>query len=251
MTVIIIEDEEAARRGLRRILSQLMPQAQCLAELASIKESVDWFRRNTMPDLVFMDIQLKDGTSFDIFKEVSINTPIIFCTAYDQYAVEAFKANSIGYLLKPIDESAVKDCLDKLNQFRHHFTHEALKNLAGASQLSSGTEAADRFLVKVGKKLMHLEVDAIAYLHTQNRITYAVDFDGSKFPLDQSLEQLERRLPEANFFRINRQYIVNIKSIIEAVEDYGDYALKISPAPPESLFVSRYRFQAFKQWLGN
>ena len=248
MKALIIEDETAAARNLAAILRQVAPDVEVVATLESVAESIDWLRSNPQPDLLFMDIHLADGDSFRIFDAVEITSPVIFTTAYDQYALEAFKVNSIDYLLKPINEADVRRALTKLERL----TSTERRNY-GSRVRSLATERREReevFLVHVRDRIIPLQRDRIAFCYTSNERVTAYGYDGETYPLDRTLETLQSMLPERDFFRANRQFIVARRAVKEIVVWFGSrLALHLTVETPERIIISKARVPEFKAWL--
>ncbi|MDR2039492.1 MAG: LytTR family DNA-binding domain-containing protein [Bacteroidales bacterium] len=253
MNAIIIEDEKRAADNLRRLISTTDPNIEVIAELQTIDGSVEWFRAHPMPDIVFLDIHLADGSSFEIFKEININCPIIFTTAYDEYALKAFGVNSVDYLLKPIREDDLRRALNKVKTLSRESdmsaeNSELIKSLI--ETLRKGSVYKSSLLVAHKDKLIPVSVEEIAYIYTENKIVKTVTFGGSSHVLDQTLEDTLRHLDPRIFFRINRQYIVSRRSIKDAsVWFAGRLALNLIISTPERLFVSRSNMKEFKQWI--
>lgn len=246
MKALIIEDETAAARNLEAILRDVAPGIEIVGTLESVAESIEWLGSRPHPDLLFMDIHLADGDSFRIFRTVEIGVPVIFTTAYDRYALEAFKVNSIDYLLKPINSSDVVRALGKL------------RRLSGRERLDYGrrvrTMADGRsesvFLVHVRDRIIPLDRDRIAFCHTADEKVTAYDFDGAAYPLDRTLEALQAQLPEADFFRVNRQFIVSRRAVREIAVWFGSrLTLRLCVAAPERIVVPKARVPEFKNWL--
>ncbi len=251
MKVVIVEDEEAASRGLINILQKEIENLELLSVVGSVKESVAWFSEATVdPDLAFFDIQLKDGISLEIFDKINIRFPVIFTTAYDEYAIQAFKTNSIDYLLKPLDQRSVHDSLKKYQDMKLLFNQsidDAIRDLK--QSINKREKYKKRFLVKAGKRFFYVETQNIACIYTSEKIVRITTFDNQHFQLDLSLEQLEEMLPPDKFYRINRQCILNIAAIEEIENDYGTYYVKSNIHLQETLKVSRYRVDDFKRWI--
>lgn len=246
MRALIIEDETAAARNLEAVLREVAPGVEILATLESVAESVEWLQSNPQPDLLFMDIHLADGDSFRIFESVEITAPVIFTTAYDRYALEAFKVNSIDYLLKPINTEDVRRALEKL------------RRLTSGERLDYGTRirslASQRqeevFLVHVRDKIIPLQRDRIAYCYTANEKVTACDFDGAVYPMDKTLEALQSLLPDRNFFRANRQFIIARRAVKEIAVWFGSrLTLHLTVETPERIVISKARVPEFKEWL--
>ncbi|NND34188.1 MAG: response regulator transcription factor [Saprospiraceae bacterium] len=248
--IVIIEDEIIASGRLISLVGSIRPGFEIVSTLQSVAESIEWFLNNEQPDLVFMDIQLADGLSFSIFKEVDLRSPIIFTTAYDQYALNAFKVNSIDYLLKPIDPDQLNEAIVKYESWTdgaYQYSPELLKQLIEAV---SGPKYKSRFLVKSGKALQFLTQDAICFFYSESGVLFAWSRDGKRHMMDGTLEQLQLGLDPAMFFRINRKAIVHIQAI-ETVHPHLNSRLKIRCTTPTDipLVVARERSSDFKHWV--
>lgn len=246
MKALLIEDETAAARNLAAVLREVAPGVQIVATLESVAESIEWLSSNPQPDLLFMDIHLADGDSFRIFGAVEVTAPVIFTTAYDRYALEAFKVSSIDYLLKPINADDVRRALEKL------------RRLTSGERLDYGSRvrslAAQRqeevFLVRVRDRIIPLQRDRIAYCYTSNEKVTACGFDGETYPLDKTLEALQALLPEHDFFRANRQFIVARRAVKEISVWFGSrLSLSLVLETPERIVISKARVPEFKAWL--
>ncbi|HTM64805.1 MAG TPA: LytTR family DNA-binding domain-containing protein [Flavipsychrobacter sp.] len=244
MNVLIIEDEQPAFKRLSKLIQEVAPAINILAHLDSIESSKDWLQRNQKPELVFMDIHLADGSAFDLLKKVKLDCPVIFTTAYDQYAMDAFKAASIDYLLKPVKKEELKNALDKLDQFKNIF-REKEKNL------SVPAEYKKRFLIRFGEHIKTIGTEDIAYCYSENKATFARTFDSRNYPMDHNLDALEQLLDPKDFFRINRQYLISLKAI-EEMRTYtkARVLVKLNPPVKEQPVVSSERAADFKHWLG-
>jgi len=249
MRAVIIEDETAAAVNLRSILKQVDASVEVLAVLESIGESVEWLKSNPMPDLLFMDIHLADGDAFRIFERVEITAPVVFTTAYDRYALEAFKVNSIDYLLKPITPGDVERALGKLRRLTQPERSdygERVRTLAARRAVRE----QQAFLVQVKDKIIPLRRDEIAYCYTRDERVVACDMQGRSFQLDKPLETLQGMLPEADFFRANRQFIVARRALAEISVWFGSrLTLSLKVPLPERIVISKARVPEFKQWL--
>ena len=251
MKILIVEDEPIAAAQLAANVASLRPGAQVLAVCDTIKSTVNWLKNNPAPDLAFFDIQLGDGLSFDIFEQTGYNQPVIFTTAFNQYAIQAFKVNSIDYLLKPIDKQELENALIKfesLNQSRNTaFSPKILEEIV--SSLKRKTYK-DRFLVKVGTHLRVVEVQDLLYFYSLQKGTYLKLNDGKDYVLDQSIEQLEMLVDPAVFFRINRKYLVSLKCIKDVIT-YSNSRLKLKVQQPvdDEFLVAREKVKEFKDWL--
>ena len=244
MKVVIIEDEKPAYKRLEKLLQELMPQAVIVAHMDGIQQAQEWFANNNTPDLVFLDIQLADGNAFDLLKTTTIKCPVIFTTAYDNYAIEAFKTSSIDYLLKPLKKEALEQALEKLEVMRDMLTPS--KETAKAAPGKYKT----RFLIRFGEHIKTIPVNEVAYFYSGNKATFAKTLDGHSFPIDQNLDALEQVLNPLDYFRINRQYIISLN----AIEDMRTYTkarvvVKLIPPVKDAPVVSSERAADFKLWL--
>lgn len=249
MTILIIEDEMPASTRLQKMVQQVQPDAN-LHALDSIAAAEQWFENNPMPSLVLLDIHLADGSAFELLKRINISAPIIFTTAYDQYAIEAFKANSIDYLLKPIRIEELKGAWQKLEQLKKIFS-QAVDEPRQPMTEGQRSQLKKRFVIRIGEHLKTLATEEIAYCYSENKMTYARTHDGRNFPMDHNLDALETMLDPQNFFRINRQYIVSLKAI-EEMRAYSKsrVIIRLKPAVKETPVVSAERSADFKMWLG-
>jgi DNA-binding LytR/AlgR family response regulator len=247
MRVVIIEDEPLAAQALAALLTRLRPAARILAQLGSVEEAVDWLRGQPAPDLLFCDIHLSDGNSFDIFRQVAVGAPVIFTTAYDAYAIQAFQVNSVDYLLKPLQAAEVERALQKY-ETRHP---TALPAAVERVQRLVYTTPRARFLVKAGQALKAVPVDQVAYFLAEEGVVFLVTHPGKRYLLPDTLDQLEGQLDARSFFRINRQFILSI-SAVQEIRPYFKGRLVLQVAPPaaeENLVVSAGRAPAFRHWL--
>ncbi len=250
--VLIIEDEAPAYRRLNGLLQEHHPEFEVLEVIDAISEAVRWFDHHKAPDLIFSDIQLSDGLSFDIFNKVKVPCPIIFTTAYDAYMLEAFRTNGIDYLLKPIE---AQDLLRSVAKFKA-FTGRGREILPDLSQLieritQRTPKYKERFLVKVGAKLLPLLTSDIAYFTSSEGITELTTREGRRYPIDQPLDELEQQLDPADFYRLNRATIARV-SAISVVHQHFQGKLKVALAPASGVetMVSREKARAFKEWMG-
>lgn len=253
LRVVIIEDEPATARHLRHMLEDTEPGVEVKAILGGVEESLTWLKEHMQEcDLLFMDIRLSDGLSFDIFSRTEITLPVIFITAYDDYALQAFKANGIDYILKPLDEEELKRALTKfkrLKQSPEQDGYAALMKMAAALKAQS-TPYKQSFLVHSRDKLIPLPAAQIAWFYTVNELVYAGTLDNRQLIIDFTMEQLQQQLNPGIFFRANRQFIVQRKAIQE-VDFYfnGRLLLKTNPPAKEHILVSKARVPEFKQWM--
>lgn len=272
MTILLIEDEEATARRLRRMVQDVEPTATLVGTTVSVEESVEWLQTHPKPDLILMDIELADGQSFEIFNRTSVTSPVIFTTAYDEYAIKAFRVNSIDYLLKPVKEDDLRNALAKLQRMKEALLEQpdglktSLANLlrkmaastsseldkTGSSQTANaGPVYRDRFLVKQGQRLFSLSIDEVAYFFTRNKLSFIKTRDEHEWMLDYTMDELSTMLNPYRFFRLNRQVIAELRAI-DKVNLYFNGKLKISlrPAFDEETIVSREKAGEFKIWLG-
>lgn len=249
MKVLIVEDEALAATRLEKILNEIAPEIKVAAKLGSVMESVRWLTINTA-DLIFLDIQLSDGLSFSIFDQLTVNTPVIFTTAYDQYAIKAFKLNSISYLLKPIRKNDLSDSLKKFKSLKSAFSID-FESLLSAVQ-GRDHEYRKRFLIQVGDKFRKIETDDIAYFYAMEKNVFLATFDGKTYPLDLSLDTLENTIDPSQYFRINRKYLINMKSISNMYSwSRSRIKLVLKPQAPDDMdtIVSIDRSSGFKSWM--
>ena len=250
MKAVIVEDEIIAAQNLQRLIAQVNSSIEIVTVLKSIEESVEWFSVHPNPDLVFMDIHLSDGSSFSIFEKVKIQAPIIFTTAYDQYALKAFEVNSIDYLLKPINIQHLERAIEKFSRFGEaRINHEdVIANLL--SMLRKEKEIyKSNFLIPHKDKYIPLSVDDIAYIFSENKIAKIGTLDNRTFCEHSSLEELQRQIDPSKFFRANRQYIVSHKAIKDiSVWFDSKLSVNLSVNIPEKIIVSRTRVAEFKEW---
>ncbi len=248
MKAIIIEDEKPAARRLLKLLSNY--DLDIVTTLHSLNDAKNWLSSNTHPDLIFLDIQLSDGLSFELFKDQNISSAIIFTTAYDEYALKAFKLNSIDYLLKPIDKEELKSAIQKFKDQHKSvsFNYDDLQSIF--NQKTEENNYKERFTVKVGEHLKVFEINEIDCFLSQHKTSYLLTKGGREYPLEKSLEELESLLSPKLFFRINRAYIIHIKAIKDIIS-YSNSRLRVvlNQEIDEVLIVSRERVKDFKAWL--
>ena len=252
--VVIIEDELPAQRLLKETLQEINFDTKVIGCFNSIKSAVEWFQNNPHPDIVLLDIQLSDGLSFEIFKQANVESAIIFTTAYDEYAIQAFKVNSIDYLLKPVEKDKLKTAFEKYHNYNKQFIQKQNSNI-DFSELASlikgeKTEYRKRFLIQSNESFFHLPVEDIALFYSMQGITFAVTFEKREYPVNFSLESLKEQLNPDIFFKINRQFIVNIDAI-KRVHSYfnGKLKLEIKPSHTEVIIVGKDKAAAFKRWM--
>ena len=254
MKVLIVEDEGLAAERLAQLIGQYDPTIQILDSLDSVEETLDWLSRHPEPDVLFLDIQLADGLSFDIFQKRRLTCPVIFTTAYDRYALQAFKVNSIDYLLKPIDLDDLQKAFAKYEELKNRFQGETpylpMENIKAAMQMFT-KQYKTRFLVKSGHHLSSIQVPEIAYFYHEHKMVWLKKQDGKKHVVDYTLEQLENMLDPQQFFRLNRKYLASIQSIMDVVSYSGSRLKVILQGMPEgeTVLISRERVGAFKAWM--
>ncbi|UOR07571.1 LytTR family DNA-binding domain-containing protein [Hymenobacter aerilatus] len=250
MTVLLLEDEYPAAERLQRLLLQAAPGAQVLAVLDSVAGALAWLAAHPAPDLILSDVQLADGLSFALFEQLVVRAPVIFTTAYDQYAIRAFRANSIDYLLKPVKLQELQAALTKLRQWPTlpdpaQRLERLLETLAAPQQTYK-----TRFLVRSGEQLLPLPTAQVAWFQSRHETTTLVTQEGQRFVVEYTLEQLEQLLNPQEFFRLNRQFIAQLPAV-QRLHVYfnGKLKLDLHPAPSEEVLVSREKATVLKQWL--
>ncbi len=251
MNVLIIEDEKPAARRLQRMLALLNMEVQQM--LHSVEESIEWFQNNTHPDLIFLDIQLSDGLSFEIFEEIPVKSAIIFTTAYDEYALKAFKLNSIDYLLKPIDEDELKIAVDKFKANNNKQQTDLQVNIDDIRKLLINPvdrKFKKRFSIKIGQHIKIINTDEIECFFSENKATYIHTKEQRNYLIDHSLEHWQEQLNPEEFFRVNRTFIVHINAIKDIVS-YSNSRLKLMlhSYKETEIIVSRERVKQFKNWI--
>jgi DNA-binding LytR/AlgR family response regulator len=252
MRVVIIEDETPAATRLAKMLQGIDAGIEIVRKLDSVEASVKYLETAERPDLIFMDIQLADGLSFSIFEQVRLNTPVIFTTAFDNYVLKAFKVNSVDYLLKPIDEKELSQAVQKYKQLYTDSGNGLASKIGRLMQEMNAAKYKQRLLIRRGQQLQSIKTADIAYCHADGKLCFATDFSGNSYLLDHTLAQLEGCLEPSQFFRMNRQLLVNIESI-RKVHTWLGGRLKVELAPTTGVdtVVSRERVSGFKEWLGN
>ena len=250
MKAVIVEDEIVAAQSLKRLIGQVNSSIEICAVLQSIEDSVDWFEANPAPDLVFMDIHLSDGSCFSIFERVKIQAPVIFTTAYDEYALKAFEVNSIDYLLKPIN---IKDLERAIEKFTRLGAAKTGNEDVIATMLTmfkkENTVYKSNFLIPHKDKFIPLPVNDIAYIFSENKIGKIVTLDNRKFYEHSSLDELQRQLDPSKFFRANRQFIISHKAVMDiSVWFDSKLSVNLTVEAPEKIIVSRARVAEFKEW---
>lgn len=250
MKILIIEDELPALRRLSKMLLELLPSAEILGTADTIDGAVALFTKHPEAELTLMDIELADGQSFEIFNRVPVKIPIIFTTAYDEFALKAFKVNSIDYLLKPIDPEELKQALDKFNRLHPASTALNVEALLDSINNKSETNHKQRFLIKTGQKYLSIHISEVAYFNASEKVVYIITKEQKKYIIDYTLDELEGMVNPKVFFRLNRQFLSQIEAI-ESISSYFNGKLKIhlNPMVSEEVLVSRERASEFKQWL--
>ncbi len=250
MKVLIIEDEALAQERVQYLLSQCDTSIQVLACIDSVEDTLLWLQNNEPPDLFIMDIHLSDGLSFDIFKNIQINQPVIFTTAYDQYAIEAFSAFSIDYILKPVSRDSLCNAINKYKNITEQFAKPNYQELAELSNAQNNLSYKSRFLAKVGQRLFMVDVNDISYFYTDNKVLFIVDKKGGKFVLSTTIEKLEPTLNPKDFFRINRKIIVRADAM-QQIKPYLNSRLQVNVIAEHNaneMIISRERVNEFKTW---
>lgn len=255
MKIAIIEDEPKIAESLKLILMEIDPSISVMKILSSVKSSVEWLRVNQSScDLLFMDINLTDGLSFEIFNQIESNTPIVFLTAYDQYALDAFKVNGVDYILKPFDKTKIKQSLKKFKSLTQTGSNplnaESLQHLLEVVASKTITNKRKSYLVYHQDKLIPLAVDDISWFYKSNQVTYACTISNKKYVIDDALDKIQNEVSSVNFYRANRQFIVS-KNAIENISIYfnGRLIVNILPKPDEKIIVSKAKATDFKNWL--
>lgn len=250
LNILVIEDEKPAATRLIRLLEKYFPDANFHSDLDSIKSAVKWFETHDEPDLIFLDIQLADGLSFEIFKSIKTAAPVVFCTAYDQYAIKAFELNSIDYLLKPVDPEDMEKAVQKFKTLQRaektpSIDFNELQKLIGGQQ-----EYKERFVVKIGDKIKAIPSHEISLFYSENKATYAQIENGKSYLIDYSLDQLVDLLNPKKYYRLNRKYIASFQSI-EDIRSYSNsrLKLKLKNCDDNDILMSREKVADFKSWL--
>ncbi|MBC6492786.1 LytR/AlgR family response regulator transcription factor [Flavihumibacter stibioxidans] len=250
MKVVIIEDEQLTANRLQAMLKKYDPEIEIQAILPSVSESVEWFKTNPDPALIFMDIHLEDGQSFSIFEKINLDLPVIFTTAYDEYMVQAFKVNSVDYLMKPVNYDELARAIDKYKRVHAQNKSGSIDQLLRSiHQKENGYK--ERFMVSIGSKLKAFETDEINYFFSADKLTFLVTADNIRMPIDYSLDKLVMMLNPKEFFRINRQMMVRLSAIQNIhVFPKGRIKLDLIPEMKEEVMVSLDKITPFKEWLG-
>ncbi|MDJ1469834.1 LytTR family DNA-binding domain-containing protein [Cytophagaceae bacterium DM2B3-1] len=252
MKILIIEDEDLAVRKLQRTVQEIDPEIDIVGVAGSVRESVTWLDKHPAPDLILMDIELADGQSFEIFEQTEVTSPVIFTTSYDEYAIQAFKVNSIDYLLKPIQKADLQRSLQKFNHLQHQSSPSMINIEKLIRELQVQTrDYRKRFLVKQGQRLVSFEVNDIAYFFMEDRFCFFRTRTNQKFLVDYTMDELETELDPKYFFRINRSFIVSQTTIDQIQNYFGNrLALTLKPVCDKEVLVSREKVSDFKEWMG-
>lgn len=246
MKALIIEDEKPASRRLTKLLLEVDPSIEIIATLDSVESSLEWLSKNPAPHILFLDIQLADGSSFDILKKTKVTCPVIFVTAFDEYAIDAFKVNSVDYLMKPVKKQELEAAILKYKNLKHSYSTLGIENLLE----TSGKKYKDRFVIKLGNKIKSILIDEIAYFYSKDKLSFICDKDGKNFPIDMSLDRLESLLDPQVFFRVNRQIIAHASAIKEIqTASKSRIVLSLEPHPSIEAIISSERSSIFKKWL--
>jgi DNA-binding LytR/AlgR family response regulator len=259
MNVIVIEDERLTAQRLISLVKKYDASIHVLAQISSVAEAISWFKTNpiTSVDLIFMDIHLEDGDSFQIVSQLNLTTPIIFTTAFDGYMIKAFKVNSIDYLLKPVNYEELAAALNKFralrfnNEFQSGSMQVDIKALMKELSQQNNPQFKDRFMISVGTKIRSIKTESIAYFYLEEKTVFVVTNDGTTLPIDYSLDKLMQIIDPKQFFRVSRQFIVSLNSIqMVHTISAGKLKLDLIPKPKQEVAVSGDRVSDFKEWLG-
>lgn len=246
MKVLIIEDELLAQAKLESMLLALDPSITIMGKLSSVKDSVAWLSANPQPDVAFVDIQLSDDHSFEIFRKHPAQFPVVFTTAFDKFLLESFEFNSIDYLLKPITEEKLKRSLTKLKKLEQHFLYGNMMKLIQQTQIRQ----KERIVARKGTEFIALTFDEIAFFFTEHRIVFVKDFAGHQYIIDKNLGELEADLDKKKFFRINRKFVASINAIEKFKPDNGKIRVFLKPEMKEEIHVSKETAPEFRKWIG-
>ncbi|MEZ4960394.1 MAG: LytTR family DNA-binding domain-containing protein [Saprospiraceae bacterium] len=258
MQVLIVEDEPLAVKKLTRLLSEVAFDVKVAGTAGSIRATVEWLEANPAPDLIFLDIELSDGQSFEIFQRTKVKSPIIFVTSYDEFALQAFKVNSVDYLLKPVQREDLEAAINKFRELKHQYARDVnpisanIENLLMSLTGGAATkEYRSRFLVKHLQKFVSVEVGDIAYFWSEGRVNFFKTKEGQRYLVEYTMEEIEAMLNPRDWFRVSRQFIVSVPSVNE-IHPYFNNRLRLhlKPQEPEEVTVSRERVADFKVWLG-
>jgi len=253
MKVIVVEDESGVAQNLLDLLKETDPDIKVLEVLESVKGTINWIESNEPPDLGFFDIRLGDGNSFDIFEKTEVNFPVIFTTAYDEYALQAFKVNSIDYLLKPLDKAALELAIDKYRSLfasRERYESERLAGLIREFNANLGTGYKKSFLVYVKDRIIPVNINEIAYFYLEAEQVFCKTFNGERFKVDQALDRISTQTDPSGFYRANRQVIVSRESVKNLSQHFNrKLKLHLDPCEPYEILISKTKVTDFKKWL--
>ncbi|HMF72158.1 MAG TPA: LytTR family DNA-binding domain-containing protein [Flavitalea sp.] len=258
MNILIVEDEELAVKKLQKTLAAVDPEANVVAITDSIKSTVEWLEENTSPDLILMDIELSDGQSFEIFSRVQLKSAVIFTTSYDEFALKAFKVNSIDYLLKPVQKEDLEAALKKFHQMKKMYNAETTTRDVNVESLITELrnklqpkEYRKRFLVKNAQKLVSIEVEEIAFFFSDGRLNFFKTYDNKKYVVDYTMDELEEMLNPERYFRISRSFYIAVDSVDQIHDYFGNrLLLHLKPEVDKEAVVSREKVTDFKKWMG-
>jgi len=251
LRAIIIEDEIHAMEAMKQLLGQLSMEIEIKAELRSVRESIDYFQNNSSADIIFSDAQLSDGLSFEIFQQTVVQTPIIFTTDYDQFMLMAFENNGIDYLLKPVNKMDLEKALLKYKRLQTHFYQTQIGDPVEKLIRVMNGRKKERLLVRKGIEHIALKLEKIALIYTENKLVYVVDHSGTKYLCDKTLSDLEQELDNMTFFRVNRQYIINI-NYVKSFKPFEKVKLLVDITIPEishNIIISQETAPAFRKWM--
>lgn len=259
MKVLLVEDEPLAVKKLTRLLEEVAIDIQIVGTAGSIRSTVEWLEANPTPDLIFLDIELSDGQSFDIFQRTRVNCPVIFVTSYDEFALQAFKVNSVDYLLKPVQREDLHAAITKFRELKSQYLKDAfpissnIENLLMSltAGVAGAKEYRSRFLVKHAQKYVTIDIQHIAYFWSEGRINFFKTKDGQRYLVEYTMEEIEAMLDPKDWFRVSRQFIVSVPAVHE-IHPYFNNRLRLhlKPQEPEEVTVSREKVTDFKMWLG-
>lgn len=253
MKAYIVEDEIIAQKSLARLLSQNFPDMEVVGTAASVKDTVEWLKSNPEgADIIFLDVELTDGICFEIFKQVEVRAKVIMTTAYDSYALKAFEAGSVDYLLKPIDTADLKRAVARCRMSGGQIDVDALVKAMGMNVSSPAKEYRERYIIRLNDRIIPLNINEIAYIYSEDKNNYLVTFEEKKYIIDSSLDDIYENLNPEKFFRISRSCVVSMKAIKSIIKQAGG-RLKIvaTPEPSFEMTVSRSRVDDFLAWLEN
>jgi len=254
MKVLIVEDEPFAQQELRRLLTATRNNIVVLSCIDSVEDTLLWLRSNPLPDLIFMDIQLSDGLSFEIFRQEKILCPVIFTTAFDEYAIQAFKVNSIDYLLKPVKQAELAAALSKFDEVRtsYQVSDRPVFDISKLEQLLNPArkEFKSRFIARMGDQIKHIAIEEVAWFYAEDNVVFLVTKGNNRFIIDYTIDQVSLQLDPSRFFRLNRSVVADIKSIGKVSRYFnGRLLIELAPSAPEPVYVSRAKAQEFIEWL--